>query len=324
MNVAFTICSNNYLAHARVLLESWQEFNPETPFFIFLVDEFDPDIDYSQFKPAKIILFREVVGELVVSLAKRFDITALNTALKPDAFIHLFKQHKWQKVIYLDPDILVKGGLTLAFQALGNCTAILTPHINSPVDDEYGPNDVHLLPTGIYNLGFLGLSYTKETERLLSWWRERTMKYGYLDESRGLFYDQVWMNYAPIFFDRVAVLKDPGYNMANWNLHERQLSQNDSGKYMVNNSFPLCFFHFSGFKYQDFPNKISSYHSRYSLHTRPDIKALFTEYYQRLISAGIEGFMPSYCFKLFLPALPSVRRRFPALFPALPVVVEPG
>ena len=38
-----------------------------------------------------------------------------------------------------------------------------------------------------------------------------------------------------------------GYIMAFWNVHERRLSKSLDGKYMVNEKFPLIFFHFISF-----------------------------------------------------------------------------
>src|ERR1017187_7472506 len=39
-----------------------------------------------------------------------------------------------------------------------------------------------------------------------------------------MFVDQKWINLAPCFFENVKILKQPGCNMAFWNLHERHLS----------------------------------------------------------------------------------------------------
>lgn len=295
MKVAFTICSNNYLAQAKVLVDSWYENNPDTQFLIFLVDEYSPSIDYAIFEPAKVIEIRNIVGRYIHSLASRFNITELNTAVKPDIFIYLFKQNKWDKILYLDPDILLKDNMALAYQALEESNAILTPHIFTPIDDRWMPNDVQLLSTGIYNLGFLGLSNSQETYKLLNWWRNRVLKYGYRDHVKGLFYDQIWMNYAPIFFDKVSILREPGYNVANWNLHERKLSYAANDSIMVNDTHRLCFFHFSGFNYNKFPDEICSYHSRYTLQSRPDIKPLFHQYHSLLTAADIEKFSRINC-----------------------------
>ena len=59
-----------------------------------------------------------------------------------------------------------------------------------------------------------------------------------------MFTDQRWVDFVPSFFDH-HILKDPGYNVAYWNLHGREVFS-DGDRYLVDGE-PLRFFHFSGF-----------------------------------------------------------------------------
>jgi hypothetical protein len=69
---------------------------------------------------------------------------------------------------------------------------------------------------------------------------------GYVDRLDGLFTDQKWMNLVPCFHDKgVLVSRNPGYNLAHWNMHAREL-RSIQGEYLVD-GYPLVFFHFSGF-----------------------------------------------------------------------------
>ena len=62
----------------------------------------------------------------------------------------------------------------------------------------------------------------------------------------GLFTDQRWVDLAPAFFEGLKILRDPGYNVATWNLTHRTVAGSlESG--LTVNGRPLCFFHFSGF-----------------------------------------------------------------------------
>ena len=47
MPIAFTICSNNYLAKARIAAETFLAKHNDYSFSIFLVDQFVPEIDYN-------------------------------------------------------------------------------------------------------------------------------------------------------------------------------------------------------------------------------------------------------------------------------------
>ncbi|RYE22909.1 MAG: glycosyl transferase [Sphingobacteriaceae bacterium] len=286
MNVVFTICSNNYLAHAATLIQGWFQYHPDTIGYVILVDELNTLVDYSIVSPATVVEVDKIGIANLADLVEKFNITELNTTIKPDAFFYLFEKHRGSKIIYLDPDIMVTGPFDEVFNALEKDEFVLTPHICTPVDDDKAPTDYHTLRGGVFNLGFIGLRDTPQIHRFLHWWRDRVYKYGYCDLPNNMFYDQLWTNYIPTLFENYAILKHPGYNMANWNLHERKLSQSPDGKWLVNDDYRLKFFHFSGYKFSN-PDGIRFYHSRYDFISRPDLKLLFTEYQQALSNNGV-------------------------------------
>jgi hypothetical protein len=98
-----------------------------------------------------------------------------------------------------------------------------------------------------------------------------------------MFYDQLWVNYVPVFYDNSYILKHPGYNMARWNLHERSLNAN----YCVNQSFPLRFFHFSGYNYS-MPSLISSYNKSFNLNDWNDLNHIFESYNKLLLNNKVD------------------------------------
>jgi hypothetical protein len=77
-------------------------------------------------------------------------------------------------------------------------------------------------------------------------------------------------------FPNVAILRDPGCNIAYWNLHERRIERRD-GEYWVNGASTLKCFHFSGMDLNDI-NRISKYQNRYTLRERADLVPLFEDY----------------------------------------------
>lgn len=61
-----------------------------------------------------------------------------------------------------------------------------------------------------------------------------------------MFTDQRWLDLAPVFFLGIAILRNPGYNVATWNLtHRRAAGSLEQG--ITINGEPLSFYHFSGF-----------------------------------------------------------------------------
>src|SRR6187402_1662110 len=102
MQIIFTICSNNYLAQAKVLAESVRQFQPDWTFMLGLVDKKDPSIVYEGFGFE--VLELAAIEPKMVSLAQKYSIIELNTCVKPTFFQYLFEQRKAAQAIYMDPD----------------------------------------------------------------------------------------------------------------------------------------------------------------------------------------------------------------------------
>ena len=144
---------------------------------------------------------------------------------------------------YFDPDIEIFRPLEDIDELAQAHSIVLTPHTLDPLphtDDE--PGEITLLRAGMFNLGFIAVGQGAAT--FLDWWAERLARAGHVDPKRGQFVDQRWVDFVPSLFDH-AVLRDPGCNVAHWNLETRRFELVD-GDYLVNGQ-PLRFFHFSGF-----------------------------------------------------------------------------
>jgi hypothetical protein len=287
MKIAFTICSNNYLAHAKTLGDSFLEFHPNWKFIVGLVDEFDSSFDYSPFANFEIVKVADIDVPDFENIVEKYNIIELNTAVKPTFIKYIFINYNAEKLIYLDPDILVTSYFEEVITILDTKDIVITPHICSPIDDAFAPTDYHTLRGGVYNLGFIALARYDKIKDFIKWWDERVLKYGYCNLSKNMFYDQLWINYVPAMWDNYYIMKYLGYNMANWNLHERILTNIEKEFFCINQQYPLRFFHFSGYKY-DNPSSIASYLTRYNFETRPDLKHLFSLYNDLLKKNNIE------------------------------------
>ena len=98
---------------------------------------------------------------------------------------------------------------------------------------------------GIYNLGYVSVASRPEVDRLIDWWADRLRRDCRVDPVWGYFVDQRWFDLVPGFLTDFAIVRDPEFNVAYWNLHSRRLERN-GGEYLVDGR-PLAFFHFSGF-----------------------------------------------------------------------------
>ncbi|WP_138483495.1 glycosyl transferase [Dyadobacter bucti] len=296
MTIAFTICSINYLAQARTLGDSLKSTNPEILFFIGLVDSLDGILFEDSFAPDfPMIEIDKIEISGFQEMADRYNITELNTAVKPFYFTYFFKRYpEAENVIYFDPDIIVFQPLTGLLNSLKIHPAVLIPHINTPIEDRLTPNELHHLNTGVYNLGFVAFSRSEENDNFIKWWEEKLRYECLIDLCNGLFVDQNWMNFLPIFVPNTLIERNPGYNAAYWNLHERTFSFQD-GTFLVNGEHPLIFFHYSGYDPAK-PEILSKYQDRFELAQRADLTELFKLYRESLLAKGNAYYRKFQCF----------------------------
>ncbi len=258
--------------------------HPRERFFVLIVADLENPAPFA-FDPNFIpVMLREIGLRDLRTEAMKYDILELNTNVKPTFMKYLIETHGLHALVYLDPDISVYAPLDPVFGPLSEgVTAVITPHMTTPVFDGRSPAEQDLLYNGTYNLGFIGISGTPEGLRLLRWWEHRCLALGYSEGRTGLFVDQKWINLIPGLFDGVVISRDAGLNMAYWNLHERSLVRNEAGMYIVDSPVsgrvPLRFFHFSGVEPDD-PALLSKHTDRFTLASRPDLLQLFADYKQ--------------------------------------------
>ena len=110
--------------------------------------------------------------------------------------------------------------------------------LDDPDNTEIGGTTLYVLDI-IYNINKKFHCY------FAKWWNSRLKLYCYDDIPRGIFTDQRWIDLVPAYFN-VKIIKNPGFNMAPWNLSTRHLSIIKK-KILVNDRYKLVFFHYSGF-----------------------------------------------------------------------------
>lgn len=296
MNVVLTICSANYLAHAKVLGDSLATTNPDYQFIIGLVDEVPKEIDLATWLPYEVIPVAALEIPEFQEMAEKYDIVELNTAVKPFYMEFLYRRDSSVEcVIYLDPDILVLGSFAGLAENLRECNLIVTPHSctydHSDLVIDY---EISMLCTGIYNLGFIATRRTDTTFEFLRWWQRRLVNHCYYNAGQGAFVDQQWVILAPLYFDGVFVLKDPGYNISYWNHFERKLGMTDKG-YVVNELHEVIFFHFSSYSPLEPDVAAKRCAAQTNLAERPDLKPLYDEYRHLLLTAGFLLVQPLKC-----------------------------
>jgi hypothetical protein len=279
----FTICSNNYMAMAKVLVRSARQYHPNATVYLCVADKLLLDPDF--YPPDCQVIAAESLDIPEFSqFAFRYDVMEFNTALKPFMFLHLLKRGH-DAVLYFDPDIELFTRLDGIVQLLdGGASFVLTPHLLRPAEGRSDPDDVGIMRAGIYNLGFLGVGAGAEASDVLEWWARRLRYQCVNEQGSGLFVDQKFIDLVPGFADGVRILRDSRYNVAYWNIAQRQLEQDGEGWRVDGES--LGFFHFSGF---DCTNQAQL--SKYSTAFRGDaishpLKAIMRHYAAQVIGNG--------------------------------------
>ncbi len=287
-----TIVSRSFLPRASVLARTHRQHNPHDPVSVLVVDaepgELPDHDDFSVLTPADL---RLAAAEFE-RMALIYDVTELCTAVKPWA-LELLLDRGADVATYLDPDIAVYASLEEVEKLSLEHGIVLTPHTVVPMPrDGLAPSEAQIMGTGTFNLGFLAVDQASRS--MLGWWQERLLRDCITAPHEMLYVDQRWMDLVPGYF-RHAVLTDPTYNVAYWNLDSRPLVRVD-GEVQVEGHGPLHFFHFSGYE-PERPWVLTKYHvdqPRVVLSEHPVVAELCREYAEWITARAPSG--PPYRF----------------------------
>ena len=280
-----TIIAKNYLAFARTLCDSFLDHHPEGSCHVLFIDDTEGYLDAAS-ERFKAHHLQDLAIPDQKSFCFKYTITELSTAVKPYYLRYLLETANLGKVLYLDPDILLLHRLDELFELLDRANVLLTPHLDTdfPEDGDF-PDDGHILKSGIFNLGFIGVRHGENVFRFLQWWEKKLYDKCVIDHARGYFVDQRFIDLAFTLFDDMQIVRNTGYNVAYWNLHSRAVEYCD-GQWTCNGA-PLYFFHFSNYR-PEHPETLSGFQNRIRLSERPFLKMLYSLYTAKLIRNGYE------------------------------------
>ncbi|MBR0669130.1 hypothetical protein GXW71_32570 [Roseomonas hellenica] len=245
----FTSASLAYADRAVVLAQTLRRHHPDWVLWLCLVDR--PPAGFTV-KPIERAFDHVLpVDSLAIPDVGTWlfghEVVEACTAVKGAMLLHILGEGA-ERVLYLDPDIAVFAPLNAAVEHLSKSDIVLTPHLLEPETSASAvlDHEIGALKHGIYNLGFVGVSGSAEGRRFAHWWADRLYDHCIDDIPAGLFTDQRWCDHVPVFFPGSYILRDPGYNVASWNLGRRPLEIAQDGTVRAA-GVPLRFFHFTKF-----------------------------------------------------------------------------
>jgi hypothetical protein len=269
-----TIATRSHFKYAVALATSLQRHHPTLKLCVLLIDFVD---DWTFLGRPSIDLYRldEIQVANIEDMKIYFNAFELSNCLKPFFVAHLLR-NGFDKVVYLDADILAVNSFDDLFEMLEQYDFVLSPHWLRPELVQNSDVSVRQISDlGIYNGGMWGIRHENSAMAMLEWLTRFLPDFGFDDRQNGMFVDQKMLPLAAqLFGSRFGRLEHPGYNVAYWNLHERKLTKIDN-RYLVNDQ-PAIFFHLSGFRIEH--PEIFSQHSSWTFERLPILKEIVAEY----------------------------------------------
>jgi hypothetical protein len=242
----FTSFTYAYLARARVLAQSVRRMHPDWTIWAVVTDRAPDNLPSDALASFDAVIdARDLPIPGFRGWIFRHDVVEACTAVKGAMLCHLLAEGA-EKVIYLDPDIAVFAPLDPVLERLEAASIVLTPHQTEP--NEAGlavrDNERGSMRYGIFNLGFLGVRNDATGRAFAAWWAERLGEACFDAPEQGLFTDQKYCDLVPGLFAGVHIERDPGYNVASWNVNRRPLAFNRHGELTAAGRL-LRFYHFT-------------------------------------------------------------------------------
>lgn len=179
--------------------------------------------------------------------------------------------------IFVDGDTYSYSDYSELQNLTENHSLVVIPHITKPLpdDNKYPQNRVISL-SGNYNTGVWSAS--QRGLDFIRWWKNQTSLFPITRPDLGLVNEQGWLRFAGDFDDNVKIFRHPGYNVAYWNIKQRNLSKINN-EYWIDNK-KLIIMHFSGLKKDINPVQMSIFQNRYILEPNEIAYEIFNDYHK--------------------------------------------
>jgi glycosyltransferase involved in cell wall biosynthesis len=286
------IATRNFMPFAKLTARSFLTHHPEFRAFLLLVDGEPPDA--GMFTEGHVVLLSELNLQHAGWYTAKLTASEFTNAVKPVFLRYLaeFAKH----TVYLDCDIAVFSRLTEMVDLLEIRDLVLIPHmlIPPPRPEQFWthPTRADIFNSGLINAGCFAINLAKCCE-FLAFWEEANLAPGAFYEGAGYQTDQQHLNWALVMMPDVCVLRETRYNVAYWNLHDRDF-RSEPGlepqtRFKVDRK-PLGFFHFSGYDVYE-KLRLSRHDGRHSVYNLPAVAEILSWYSDQVLSCPTAGLL---------------------------------
>jgi hypothetical protein len=237
-----TYFDHNYLSRGLALYHSLQRHAPGARLWVLCLSQRCFDVLKQAalpfLLPVRLSEFEAADPETMATKASRKSVEYYFTCT-PGWMLYVAEREaaaEW--ITYLDGDLYFFGSPDPIYLELNEAAAAIIPH-------RFTPKLQRSLRYGTYNVGWVGARNDERGIAILKWWRERCIEwcFDYVDGNR--FADQGYLDQFPIRYRGIAIVGNPGANLAPWNVGAYAIEVRNN-QVLIDGRAPLIFFHFQG------------------------------------------------------------------------------
>ena len=243
MKTICTISTYSHLANTLALKDSIALQYPGLIFNVLITDR--DDVSHLTQTNTHFFTLKDInTAFLASAVIKKYgkDKDKLRWCLKPVFLHYLLFSGGYSKAIYVDNEIFFFNDFSFLYDSLDQHDVLLCPHWRC---SKPGINKDWFLVNftdGFYNAGFFAAN-NNASEQLI-WWAEACLFKCDKIYRKGLFDDQKYLDFMPVIFEKVDILKHRGCNVAYWNQIENKRT-GTGDMVLINDTWKIIFIHFT-------------------------------------------------------------------------------
>ena len=235
---------HNYLSRGLALYHSLQRFVPGSRLWVLCLSDRCYDIlaraALPLLIPVRLSTFEQADPQTAATRSSRKPLEYYFTCTPGWMLYVAAHEAPGEWITYLDGDLYFFASPEPIYAELADAAVAIVPH-------RFTRKLRALQRYGTYNVGWVGARNLETGLAVLHWWRERCIEWCFDYADNGRFADQGYLDQFQARFVGVAVIRNPGANLAPWNIGDHRLGWRD-GQIVIDGATPLVFFHFQGLR----------------------------------------------------------------------------